>query len=153
MTKGRKPRRVWKPDHGALQRVMNKLQPFTPEELMNLRLPPRMAFEALRTGKGVDEDFHCLSAAVNATGVLCESVSPVVLAVTKVAQAAMLRTLLRHHTTDRWGFDGPALHEIPPALDLHDQFLELNTPLQMQEALTESLVRLHAGVYYRSPYD
>ena len=42
-----------------------------------------------------------------------------------------------------------ALQDIPPALDLHEQLLELGTPLQMANAMKEALARMNSGHVFR----
>lgn len=62
-TQSQAKRRRWVADPRAFQRVINRLEPFTPDELMRLELPIRMSFESLRQGKGTESDFHDLAAA------------------------------------------------------------------------------------------
>jgi hypothetical protein len=56
-----------------------------------------------------------------------------------------MRILDRQHRLGKWGLDSQALQDIPPALDLHEQLLELYTPLQMQQAMAETIRRMKAG--------
>jgi hypothetical protein len=129
----------------ALCRGMGNNVPFTPEELAELKTPPRVAFESLRRGHGSEYDFHTLAAVANNTLVCAESIHPDCVEVAKAAQDALMRILDRQHRLGKWGLDSQALQEIPPALDLHEQLLELYTPLQMQQAMAETIRRMKAG--------
>lgn len=138
-------KRRWQADPGAIYRVMGRLQPFTPTEQLRLNLPPRVAFESLRTGHGEEGDFHTLAGAVNVAMVRAEVIDLLAEQTAITARDALMRCLQRHQTTGRWGFDGPALQDIPPALDLYEQLLALSTPQQMQDAMTETIRRMESG--------
>ncbi len=132
-------------DPMAIFKVMDKLTPFNDIELLRLELPIRLAFEALRTGRGTESDFHDLCAAVNTTMVRSESVDPLCEQTAIAARDALMRCWHRHEKTQRWGFDGPALHEIEAGISLHEQLIRLSTPLQMIEALREVIRRGDCG--------
>ncbi len=132
-------------DPSAIYRVMNRLQPFTDDELRTLALPVRVAFESLRAGRGTEGDFHTLAAAINTALMRSESIDPLCEQTCITAQAALMRVLDRHQRTGLWGLDGLALQDIPLAIDLHEQLLQLSTPLQMQQAMQETLRRMQAG--------
>lgn len=129
------PRRRWTKDPRAFQRVLNRLEPFTPDELLRLELPIRMSFAALREGNGTEQDFHDVVAALNATLVRSETIDPLCVATASQAINAMRRTWERHQRTGRWGFDGPALAEVEAGIDLHEQLIRLSTPGQMLAAM------------------
>ena len=132
-------------DPSVIYRVMSKIQKFTQDEQVTLKLPVREAFERIKTGVSVEGDFHTLAAAVNVTMVRAESIDPLAEEVAIKAKDALMRTLRRHQSTGRWGFDGPALGEISDCIDMHEQLIELQTPLQMQKAMTEVIRRMDAG--------
>ena len=135
----------YKADPSAIYRVMSKIQMFTDDEQIKLKLPVREAFERIKNGSGVENDFHTLAAAVNVTMVRAEKIDPLAEETAIHAKAALMRTLHRHQATGRWGFDGPALSEIADCIDLHEQLIELQTPLQMQEAMQTVIARMDAG--------
>lgn len=137
----RAKRRRWAADPGVFQRVINRLEPFTPDELLRLELPIRMSFEALRNGTGIEQDFHDLAAAINCTLVRSESIDPLCEATAIAARDALLRTWERHTRTGRWGFDGPALLAVEAGIDLHEQLIRLSTPEQMVRAMREVIAR------------
>lgn len=135
-----KPRR-WVADPRAFQRVINRLEPFTADELMRLELPIRMSFQALRNGTGTESDFHDLAAAINVTMVRCETIDPLCELTAIAARDALLRCWDRHAKTGRWGFDGPALISVEEGISLHEQLIKLSTPQQMVEAMREVMRR------------
>ena len=81
-------------DPMAIFKVMDKLTPFNDIELLRLELPIRLAFEALRTGRGTESDFHDLCAAVNTTMVRSESVDPLCEQTAIAARDALSRCLI-----------------------------------------------------------
>lgn len=134
----------------TLHQTMNRLMPLTPAELLALQIPVRSAFESLRTGAGTEPDFHTLAAAVNTALIRSESIDPLCVETCQRAQAALIGVLERFNRCGKWGVDHHALQDIPPALDLHEQLLELSTPLQMQQAMQTTIQRMNAGHVYRA---
>ena len=128
-------------DPMAMYKTLRKIEPFTPEELLQLALPTRLSFQALRTGRGTESDFHDLCAAINTTMVRSEAVDPLCEQTAIAARDALMRCWHRHQRTGVWGFDGPALLEVEAGIDLHEQLVRLSTPLQMIEALREVMAR------------
>ena len=137
-------------DPSSIYRLMNKLQSLTEGELLRLNVPVRMAFESIRTGRGVDEDFHTLAAALNTALVRSETIDDLCVHTCQLAQAALMRCIERHHRLGVWGFDALALQEIPAAIELHESILELSTQGQMQEAMQVVLTRQRAGNIYEA---
>ena len=132
-------------DPGSMRRLLNGVQLFTAPELTALQLPPRVAFESLRTGRGTDTDFHTLACVANNTLVCAESIHPDCVEVAKVAQDSLMNMLDRFNRLGKWGLDAQALQDLPPVLDLHEQLLALYTPKQMQKAMLETMRRMKAG--------
>jgi hypothetical protein len=132
-------------DPFAQFRLMQKLQPFTPAELSKLNLKPRLAWEAMRTGHASDDDRGTISAVVNASLVRCEAIDPAMVEVCKVAQQALARIRDRHQRTGSSALSHQDIEDIAPVLDLHEQLLELSTPLEMERALLEVLRRAAIG--------
>lgn len=138
-------KRKWQADPGSIYRLMNRIQPFTEPEQTQLNIPPRSAYESLRTGRGTEEDFHTLAVVVNVVLIRSEKIDPLMEQSAQAACAAMMRTWARHKSSGRWGFDGPALQDIPPVIELHEQLIALSTPQQMMEAMREAIRRMDAG--------
>ena len=142
-------KRRYQADPAAMFRVFNRLEPFTQAEQHQLNVPVKLAYERLRTGVGCEDDFHTLAAAVNVAMIRAESIDPMAEQTAVNARDALLRCLVRHSTTGRWGFDGPALQDLPPAIDMHEQLVALSTPLQMETAQREARRRMEAGLVAR----
>ena len=137
-------------DHSAIYRLMSRVQPFAAPELADLLTPVRIAFESFRRGEGEDSDFYTLAAAINVTMIRSESIDPLCVETAQRAQAALMRILARQSRIGRWGIDGQALQDIPPAIDLYEQIMQLSTPLQMADAIRETNARMRAGEVLQS---
>lgn len=142
---GNKPRRHGHGDPFAQFRLMRKLQPFTQSELIKLNLKPRMAWHAMRTGQSNNDDRGTVSAIVNTALVRCESINPDLVGVCKQAQQALWRIKQRHLQTGSCVLTQQDIQDIEPVVDLHEQLLELSTPLEMERAMLEVLRRAAAG--------
>ena len=138
-------KRRYQADPMAIFKTMNKVRPFDQDEQLRLNLPVRVSFESMKTGKGTDDDFHSVAAAVNVAMMMAEKIDPMVEETAIRARDALVRCLARRKRTGVWGFDGPALMDIPPAIDLHEQLVANQTPLQMQKAMLEVIRRMDAG--------
>lgn len=130
-------KRKYTADPLAINKVMNKIQPFNAGELLQLELPIRSAYESIRTGRGTVGDLSDIGTAINATLIRSESIDPLCVQTAIAARDALLRSLMRYRKTGKVGFDGPALAEVELGIDLHEQILRLSTPLQMADALRE----------------
>jgi len=137
-------KRKFQADPSAIYKLMAKVQPFTGSERVSLSLPVRLAFEAIKSGKAVRDDFDTLAAMANICMVRSESVDPLCVETAQRGQDALMRCLRRHEATGRWGFDGPAMQEIEVVIDLYEQLLELSTPQQMKEAMLDVVERTDA---------
>jgi hypothetical protein len=134
-------KRRWSADPLAMFKCVNKIEPFSPAELMRLELPIRMSFESVKNGTGCESDFHDIAAAINTAMVRSEAVDPLCEQTALAARDALMRTWHRFERSGKWGFDGPALAEIDAGIDLHEQLIRGSTPLQMIEALREVMQR------------
>jgi hypothetical protein len=126
-------------------RVISELKPFDDSEVLQLSLPPREAFEAMRSGRGNDGDFDTLAAVVNVSLVRCEAIGQNGVELCKEAQEALMHMKARRIEMGRWGLDYQAMQTLPAVIDLHEQLLELSTPRQMMDAMKEVLRRMNAG--------
>ena len=139
-------KRRYQADPISIFRVLNRVQPFNQEELVRMETPVKLAFERIKAGTAVVEDARTVATAINVALIRSETIDPLCEQTCVVAQEAMVRTIDRYNRAGRWGFDGPALQDIPPAIDLHEQLLKLSTPLQMQQAYQESKDRMAKGM-------
>ena len=132
---GKKPfKSRWARDPGAAQRVINKIEPFTEEELKRLLDPIREAFEAIKTGSGTERHWSDIVCVINATLVRSRVIHPDAVEVAALAADALTRAWYRFLRTGVIGFDGPGIAEVEAGIDLHEQLCRLSTPLQMLEA-------------------
>jgi hypothetical protein len=138
-------KRRYQADPMAMFRVFNRVVLFDEAEQARLCVPARLSFEKLRTGAGSEPDFHLLAACINVTMILAEAVDPLAEQSAVAARDAAMRCWERFNRTGRLGFDGPALLDIPVALDLHDQLMALCTPLQVSKAVEEVAQRMADG--------
>ena len=132
-------KRKYAADPASIYKLMNKLQLFTPEELLNLELPIRVSFEALRTGQGTERDWSDLVAAINTTIIRSRDIDPLCEQTAGAASDALVRMWHRAQTTGRWVFDGPGISEVELGIELHEQLCRLSTPMQMMDAMREVL--------------
>lgn len=132
-------------DPMSMFKVMNKIQPFRADELTQLSLPVRVAFDCLRTGEGKEVHFHTLAAAINVALIRSETIDQLCVETCQRAQDALMSILARSKRLGKWGLDAAGLQDIPPAIDLHEQLLKLSTPLQLQKAMNEAIQRMRAG--------
>lgn len=139
-------KRKYQADPISIFRVLNRIQPFDQAELVKLETPVKLAFERIKAGTAVVEDARTIATAINVALIRSESIDPLCEQTCVAAQEAVIRTIERYNRAGRWGFDGPALQDIPPALDLHEQLLRLSTPLEMQQAYLESKDRMAKGM-------
>ena len=138
-------KRRWMADPLATFRLINKIQPFTEDEMAQVALPARMSYQKIKDGVGSEADFDELAFACNTATVRSESIDALCVETCLIAQRALLRCKDRYLRTGRWGFDGLALQEIPPLLDLHDQLILNSSPLQMNAAFQEQARRIQSG--------
>ena len=122
-------------DCNVLKRVMNRIQPFTEEEMTNLSLPLRMSYEAMRTGTAPEMDWSDMAAAINTCVLRTVGMPREVIEVSNAAVEALAKMYARFK---KWGkFDPLAaeLEDLEAGLDLHEQLCRLSTPVQMVKAL------------------
>lgn len=128
-------KRKFQADPSSIYKLMGRVQLFTREERTSLALPVRLAFESVKSGQAVRDDFDILAAMANICMVRSEDVDSLCVVTAQRGQEALMRCLRRHEATGRWGFDGLAMQEVEIVIDLYEQLLELSTPQQMKEAM------------------
>jgi hypothetical protein len=130
-------RRRYQADPMAMYKVMARIEPFTEQDVITLTLPARLAFEAIKNGNAGISHFDELAVSLNTTKVRAESIDPLCEEICMVAQDALRRCKDRYLRTGKFGWDGPALQELPPALDLYETIMRDSNPNFMQAALVE----------------
>lgn len=140
----RQKRRPGKPRPSKISGLfaISRSTPYTPEEFAKLSNEARMAWYRLCHGDATTTDYDNLTYAMNVTRVLAEPLGGDALTVVDLAQHRCIPMRERYLRLGRFGVDADALRDVPPALDLYDEFLQVCTPLQMTRALQECIRRL-----------
>jgi hypothetical protein len=149
--KAARAKRTGRIDFCASLKAITRTSPFTPDEAARLALPGRMALEAMRTGRGVDDNFHTLAEVINTTMVACEPISDLLVSKSQMGAASLICVLERRNRIKRWGFTAQELQAVADTLDIYDSLLEHLTPQQMMDALHEVLRRNGAGNRHGEP--
>lgn len=139
-------KRRYQADPSSMYRVFSRVQPLVEEEIEVVTKPVTEAFDRMKSGQGRHEDFDTLSSAMNICMVRGEEIDPLCVETAKRAMDALMRSFYREKMTGRWGFDGPALQDIPLAIDLYNQMVELSTPIQLKSAMLETVNRMNRGL-------
>lgn len=116
------------------------------DQLRDLGMAVHTCIERMRTGHGVELDFHTLAAAVNVSLVLCErGIGAEYLDDIKAAQGALLDILARHRKKGQWAFDGPGYVALVRAIEIHEAHLANITRDSARAAMLEVRRRIHRG--------
>jgi hypothetical protein len=126
----------------AMYRVIRRIEPFTEDDVIQLTLPTRLAFQAIGGGTGTQDDFDELALSINSTLVRAETIDPACVETCLVAQRALQRCKDRYLRLGRFGWDALGLQEIPPALELHEEIMRSSNPHKMTAALLEQYRRI-----------
>ena len=137
------------PDHWAY--VIGRSRPFTDEPVIpgtdigstqgtvfTVSLKARAAFDNLKNGVGDRGDWELLCEILGEAQIRAAEIEGIeggeLAATLAPAINAMRRVRDRYHKIGKFGLDGPALHEIPAALDVYDAILQASSPAQMAAA-------------------
>lgn len=147
--------RPYRCDPGAWAHAIGMTQPMTDDQLTDLGMAVHTSIERMRTGHGIELDWHTLAAAVNVSLVLCErGIGPDYLDDVIAAQEALMRIFERQRTTGRWAFDGPAYTALACAIELHEAQLQAITRDGARAAMLEVRRRIDRGeVFVNAPCD
>src|SRR5574340_42184 len=116
--------RPYRTDRSAWAHAIGMQQQLADDQLTDLGMAVHTCIERMRTGNGVELDWHTLAAAVNVSLVLCErGIGAEYLDDVKTAQDALIEILGRHRRTGRWAFHGSAYVALTRAVELHEQQL------------------------------
>lgn len=138
--------RPYRVDPGAALHTIAMQHGMNSGQLQDLGLAMHGAIERMRTGHGVESDFHDLAATVNVSLILCErGTGAEYEQIVKDAQHALMRTLERGRKTGRWGFDGEGYTQITRAVALHEQQIALVPRVECVEAMNECRRRMERG--------
>jgi hypothetical protein len=106
--------------------------------VFTVSLKARAAYEAMRDGMGTRQDWELLCEILGEAQIRAAEIEGVeggeIAATLAPAINAMRRVRDRYHRVGKFGLDGPALHEIPAALDTYEAILQASSPAQMANA-------------------
>ena len=111
----------------------------TAEESFEVQFPVRAAYDKLIRGVGDDGDVGIVHAAIDLCKAASSDLDPFVAESCEKATAAIKRTNERHEKTGRWGFDGPAIHEVREAVEIFEQICTTLKPLQLSALVIKAL--------------
>lgn len=138
--------RPYRTDHSAWSHAIGMQQQLTDDQLTDLGMAVHTCIERLRTGNGIEIDWHTLAAAVNVSLVLCErGIGAEYIDDVKNAQDALLNILDRQRRTGRWAFDGSAYVALTRAVELHEAQLAAVTRDGARAAMLEVRRRVDRG--------
>lgn len=126
---------------GAMSAIGNSQQ-LTEDEAASLSNEVRLSWWRICNGEGTTDEFDNLVYAINATRVRAEALDQELTDMVHEAQLAMLSIRERYVNKGVFGADANALQKIPPALDLHDEFLRNSTPAQLVRAVNSAKQRM-----------
>lgn len=138
--------RPYHTDRGAWAHAIGMQQQLTDDQLTDLGVAVRIGIENMRTGKGIERDWHTLAAAVNVSLVLCErGIGAAYLDDILTAQDALLNILERHRRTGCWAFDGSGYVALARAVEVHEAQLASITRDSARAAMLEVRRRVDRG--------
>lgn len=138
--------RPYRTDRSAWAHALGMQQQLTDDQLTELGMAVHTCIERMRTGHGIELDWHTLAAAVNVSLVLCErGIGAEYIDDVKNAQDALLNILDRQRRTGRWAFDGSAYVALTRAVELHEAQLAAVTRDGARAAMLEVRRRVDRG--------
>ena len=142
----RSTRRPYRVDRSAWAHAVGMQQQLTDDQRTDLGLAVHACIERLRTGNGIELDWHTLAAAVNVSLVLAEKgVGDEHLEDIKLAQDALIEILGRHRRTGRWAFTGSGYVALARAVEIHEAQLASVTRDGARAAMLEVRRRVERG--------
>lgn len=145
--------RPYRTDRSAWAQAIGMQQQLTDDQRTDLGMAVHTCIERMRTGNGIELDWHTLAAAVNVSLVLCErGIGADYLDDIKTAQDALIEILERHRKTGRWAFSGSAYTALARAVEIHEAQLAAITRDSARAAMLEVRRRVDRGeVLNREP--
>lgn len=138
--------RPYRTDSSAWAHALGMQQQLTDDQLTDLGMAVHTCIERMRTGHGIELDWHTLAAAVNVSLVLCErGIGAEYLDDIKTAQDALIEILERHRKTGRWAFHGSGYVALVRAVQIHEAQLANITRDSARAAMLEVRKRVDRG--------
>lgn len=128
--------------------AISRAQKLDADHINTLSLAYWGALNDIKRGAGDERDVDTMASAVNVSLILAETTggNAPAIALIQQAQDALMRAKVRIDRFGKPGLDGPGALAIGRALTLHDDQLREHTAGQLQDALTEAMRRMRAGV-------
>lgn len=145
--------RPYRTDRSAWAQAIGMQQQLTDDQRTDLGMAVHTCIERMRTGNGIELDWHTLAAAVNVSLVLCErGIGADYLDDIKAAQDALIEILERHRRTGKWAFHGAGYVALARAVEIHEAQLAAITRDSARAAMLEVRKRVDRGeVLNREP--
>lgn len=120
-------------DEFAMAKTISRMStaPLSQQEQIELALPARVAWEAIKTGKGSGVDLRTLSEALSICVIAAEKIDPFLEETSLAAAMAICSIADRYGRIGRLGVDAVSLRDIPPALEFYDELLKTATSGQL----------------------
>jgi hypothetical protein len=149
MAGNKKPRKRYRPkpmNPSAIADALAAHVPMAQDKQMDVLLCAHQSLEALRTGKGGEQDFGMLAVAMNMSLMLCEmGIGSEYLPLAVAGQEAAARCQARAKRLGKWGLDAEGLNALRDGLELHDQQVEMATQKQISRAVVRARQRALEG--------
>lgn len=138
--------RPYRTDRSAWAQAIGMQQQLTDDQRTDLGMAVHTCIERMRTGNGIELDWHTLAAAVNVSLVLCErGIGADYLDDIKAAQDALIEILERHRRTGKWAFHGAGYVALARAVEIHEAQLAAITRDSARAAMLEVRRRVDRG--------
>lgn len=138
--------RPYRVDRSAWAHALGMQQQLTDSQLTDLGMAVHISIERIRTGGGIELDWHTLAAAANVSLVLCErGVGAEYLDEIKTSQDALIEIMERHRRTGRWAFHGAGYVALARAAEIHEAQIAAITRDGARAAMMEVRRRVDRG--------
>ena len=138
--------RPYRVDRSAWSHCVGMQQQLTDDQRTDLGVAVHTSIERLRTGNGIELDWHTLAAAVNVSLVLCErGVGAEYLDDIKTAMDALVEIHDRHRRTGKWAFHGSGYVALTRAVEIHEAQIGAVTRDGARAAMLEVRRRVELG--------
>lgn len=118
----------------AHDQIMNLVRPFEPGEKSGSHIKTRMAFDALRSGKGSMNDFFDVSTTMGVLFWRAVEIDSSLAEIMKRGCTAMQACWGRFNSIGKFGFTGPEMADVVAALDASEVITDASSPRQLIEA-------------------
>lgn len=151
MSRIKKPRAKSYNPARTVERIVRRVdkreqaRPLQDDQMRDLGIAYRIAFDLLRTGRGTEESWSTLTCVLDIASTLAESdMGAEHLPTIRDALDGLHRAKERAQRTGRWALDGDALNAVRKGLEIHDLQIDAATKGDMRAAMAEVERRINA---------